>query len=88
MLMTLRNGRNAGVAAMSPSQGSTGSATTPLFLNSLGVDGEAGLERAAGRAGRVPPFSAMTAALVPPPRAMSSRPGIARLAHSAPATAT
>ena len=36
MLMTLRKGSQVGVAAMSPSQGSTGWTSTPLFLNCEG----------------------------------------------------
>ena len=72
------------MATMSPSHGSTGSRDDAAVLVDLRVDREAGGARACARAGSVPPLRAMTAAFVPPPRAMSSRPGTARLSHSAP----
>ena len=81
MLTVLASGRGAGQAITSPSQGSTGCAST-AELSKPRCGSMPAAATASGRAGRVPPFSAIVTPLLSAPAATTSAPATWRLRTS------
>lgn len=85
MLNTFASGQPAGMANTSPSGASRGASTAVELLKPCGTAARPARRSAAGAAGMTPPLALIAARLAAPPAAISSSPGIRRLATTATA---